>query len=627
MTRRQKKTLTRIIISFAVLAAEMIFFGVTNVDIGIWELILFLSPYIIIGYDILRKAFLGIIHLQVFDENFLMTIATIGAFATGEYAEGTAVMLFYQTGELFQSCAVSKSRRSIAELMDIRPDHANIENEKGELIEVDPEEVAVDTVITVKAGERIPLDGIVVSGISSLDTSALTGESVPRDVSEGCEVISGCVNLTGILKVRVTKEYGQSTVSRILELVEESQEKKSKSENFISRFARVYTPAVVIAALALAIIPPIVTGDNFSQWIYRAMTFLVISCPCALVISIPLTFFSGIGGASKCGVLIKGGNYLEALAETETVVFDKTGTLTKGSFEVTKICPESISESELLETAVLAEGYSDHPISLSLKRAYGKAPDLSRITHSEETAGKGIKAVIDGKTVLAGNMKLMTDSGISAKKETAVGTAVHIAINGEYAGHIIISDSLKEGSADAIKELRRLRVKQTVMLTGDNEAAAAECAEKLGLDKWYSGLLPSDKAEKAEQLLKEKSPKKNLLFAGDGINDAPVLAIADIGAAMGAIGSDAAIEAADVVLMDDDPRKLALAIKISRKTSAIVRQNIVFALGVKGTTLILGAMGIANMWAAVFADVGVSVIAILNAMRAMNVGKASAVKR
>ncbi|MGN0638448.1 MAG: heavy metal translocating P-type ATPase [Huintestinicola sp.] len=622
MSRKQKKMLTRIIISFVILAAEMIFFGAAKADIGIWKLALFLIPYLIIGYDILRKAFLGIIHLQFFDESFLMTVATIGAFATGEYAEGTAVMLFYQVGELFQSCAVSKSRKSISELMDIRPDYANIEDENGKLIQVDPEEVEIGSVITVKAGEKVPLDGVVVSGTSAVDTSALTGESIPRDVCEGGEIISGCVNLTGILKIRVTKEFGQSTVSKILELVENSQEKKSKSENFISKFARIYTPAVVIGALLLAFIPPLLTGDEFGKWVYRAMTFLVISCPCALVISIPLTFFSGIGGASKAGILIKGGNYLEALAGAGVVVFDKTGTLTKGCFEVTAVHSDKMDKEALLETAALAEMYSDHPISLSLKRAWGKECDPSRIENVQEIAGHGVKAVIDGNTVLAGNMKLMKAENISEAHDCHhAGTAVHVAVNSEYMGHIIISDALKEGAQEAMEGLRNMGVQKTVMLTGDDRRVGEQCAKALGIDEYHAELLPADKVDCVEKLLAEKPPKKSLIFVGDGINDAPVLTRADIGIAMGAMGSDAAIEAADVVLMDDDPRKIPLAIKIAGKTASIVRQNIVFALGIKLLTLILGALGIANMWAAVFADVGVSVIAILNAMRAMNVKK------
>ncbi|MCI7767182.1 MAG: cadmium-translocating P-type ATPase [Oscillospiraceae bacterium] len=622
MSRKQKKMLARIIISFVILAAEMIFFGVSDADIGIWKLVVFLVPYLIIGYDILRKALLGIIHLQLFDESFLMTVATIGAFATGEYAEGTAVMLFYQVGELFQSCAVSRSRKSISELMDIRPDYANIEDENGRLIQVDPEEVEIGTVITVKAGEKIPLDGVVVSGTSAVDTSALTGESIPRDVCEGGEIISGCVNLTGILKIKVTKGFGQSTVSKILELVENSQEKKSKSENFISKFARIYTPAVVIGALVLALIPPLLTDGDFGKWVYRAMTFLVISCPCALVISIPLTFFSGIGGASRAGILIKGGNYLEALANAGVIVFDKTGTLTKGSFEVTAVHSDRMDESELLETAALAECYSDHPISLSLKRAWGKECDPSRIEKTEEIAGHGVKAIIDGKTVLAGNMKLMKKENIAEAHDCHhAGTAVHVAVNGIYMGHIIISDALKEGAKEAMERLRKMGIGKTVMLTGDDRRVGEQCAKSLGIDEYHAELLPADKVDCVEKLLAEKSPKNSLIFVGDGINDAPVLTRADIGIAMGAMGSDAAIEAADVVLMDDDPRKIPLAINIAEKTSAIVRQNIVFALGIKLLTLILGALGIANMWAAVFADVGVSVIAILNAMRAMNVKK------
>lgn len=622
MSRKQKKTLVRIIVSFIILAGEMIFFHVSEKEFGAWELGAYLVPYLIIGYDILRKAFLGIIHLQVFDECFLMTIATVGAFATGEYSEGTAVMLFYQVGELFQSCAVSRSRKSISELMDIRPDYANVEDESGQLIKKDPSEIAVGEIITVKPGEKIPIDGTVISGSSSVDTSALTGESVPRDIAEGAEVISGCINLTGILKIKTTKEFEQSTVSKILELVENSREKKSKSENFISRFASVYTPAVVIGAVLLSVIPPLVTGEPFGKWIYRAMTFLVISCPCALVISIPLSFFCGIGGASKAGILIKGGNFLEALARSEIMVFDKTGTLTKGSFDVTAVHTEGAEESKLLETACLAEFYSGHPISMSLRRAWGKECDASRISSAEETPGHGVKAVIDGKTVCAGNLKLMKKENISGAREChKAGTAVHVAENGKYLGHIIISDSPKEGAADAIKAIRETGVKKTVMLTGDDRRAGAACAEELGLDEYHAELLPGDKVECVEKLLAEKSPGSTLVFVGDGVNDAPVLTRADVGIAMGAMGSDAAIEAADVVLMDDDPAKISAAVRISRKTLKIVKQNIIFAIGVKITVLALGALGFANMWAAVFADVGVSVIAILNAARCRNAGR------
>lgn len=621
MTKKQKKMLVRIIISFVILAGEMIFFHVSGVDIGIWELVAYLVPYLIIGYDILRKAILGIIHLQVFDECFLMTIATIGAFATGEYSEGTAVMLFYQVGELFQSYAVNKSRKSITELMDIRPDYANIENEIGELEKVDPEEVECGSVIVIKPGEKVPLDGVVVSGNSTVDTSALTGESIPRNVNEGNEIISGSVNLSGIIRVKVTKAFGESTVSKILELVENSQEKKSKSENFITKFSRYYTPAVVIGALLLAVIPSIITGDP-RTWIYRAMTFLVISCPCALVISIPLSFFSGIGGASKAGVLIKGGNYLEALASAGIAVFDKTGTLTKGSFEVTAVHPDSIDETALLEIACLAECYSDHPISLSLKRAWGKECDTSRISGVTEVAGQGVKAVIDGKNVAVGNLKLMNAVNAEGAHDChKTGTAVHVAVDGVYKGHIIISDSLKDGAAEAIRDLKQLGIRKTVMLTGDDRRVGADCAKTLGIDEYHAELLPADKVDCVEKLLSEKQEKETLVFVGDGINDAPVLTRADIGIAMGAMGSDAAIEAADIVLMDDNPHKIATAMKIARKTISIVHQNIVFALGVKALILILGALGMADMWGAVFADVGVSIIAILNAMRAMRVAK------
>ncbi|MCM1524285.1 MAG: cadmium-translocating P-type ATPase [Ruminococcus sp.] len=626
MTGRQKKNLIRIIVSFVILAGEMIFFKVTGLDLGRWELVCYLVPYLIIGWDILRKALLGIIHLQVFDECFLMTIATVGAFATGEYSEGTAVMLFYQVGELFQSYAVSKSRRSIAGLMDIRPDYANIENDRGELVTVDPEEVEIGGIITVKPGEKIPLDGVVVSGVSSADTSALTGEPVPRDIGEGSEVISGCINLTGNIRVRVTKEFGQSTVSKILELVENSQEKKSKSENFITKFARVYTPAVVIAAVLLAVVPPIVLGQPFGGWIYRAMTFLVISCPCALVISIPLSFFGGIGGASRSGILIKGGNYLEALSSAGVMVFDKTGTLTKGSFEVTAVHSGGSSENELLETACLAECYSNHPISLSLKRAWGKKCDTSSVEEVSEIPGQGVSAVIGGKKVLCGNMKLMKSENIDGAHEChRAGTAVHVAVDGVYKGHIIISDSLKDGAKETVSGVKEMGVKKTVMLTGDDKRVGAHCAEELGIDEYHAQLLPADKVDCLERLLAEKSEKESLVFVGDGVNDAPVLTRADIGIAMGGIGSDAAIEAADIVLMDDDPLKIITAMKISRKTMRIVKENIVFALAVKAAVLLLGALGFANMWAAVFADVGVSVIAILNAMRCASAGKKESV--
>ena len=616
MTKKQKKMLVRIIISFVILAAEMILFGTGAVSLGRWELAFYLIPYLIIGYDILRKAVLGLINRQLFDESFLMTIATIGAFATGEYSEGTAVMLFYQVGELFQSCAVSRSRRSIAELMDIRPDHANIEDENGMLIEVDPEEIAVGDTIVIKSGEKIPLDGVVISGTSSVDTSALTGESVPRDISEGSEVISGCINLTGTIRVRVSKEFGQSTVAKILELVENSQEKKSRSENFITKFARVYTPAVVAAAVILAVVPPLVTGEPFAEWVYRAMTFLVISCPCALVISVPLSFFSGIGGASRSGILIKGGNYIEALANAGIIAFDKTGTLTKGVFEVTAIHPDNTDSGTLLDIACHAECYSTHPIAASLKKAYGKKCVPSRISDVSEIAGHGVTALIDGKRVCAGNLKLMAAQGITAAHDCHhSGTAVHVSCDDVYMGHIIISDTLKDNAAKAIHQLKTNGIKTTVMLTGDDERIAKQCAEQLKIDRYHAGLLPKDKVDILEELLTEKCDPQTLIFAGDGINDAPVLTRADIGIAMGAMGSDAAIEAADVVLMDDDPAKIATAIRIAQKTMSIVRQNIVFALGIKAAVLILGALGFANMWAAVFADVGVSVIAIINATR------------
>ncbi len=630
MTRKQKKTLVRIIVSFVILAGEMIYFRLFSGGGGegafnAVQLIAYLIPYFIIGYDILRKAFLGVIHLQFFDECFLMTIATIGAFVTGEYAEGTAVMLFYQVGELFQSCAVSKSRRSISELMDIRPDYANIENEKGELSKVSPEEVHPGDIIAVKPGEKIPLDGTVISGTSSADTSALTGESLPRDIAPGDDVISGCINLTGIIRVRVTKDFGCSTVSKILELVENSREKKSVSENFISSFSRVYTPAVVFGAIALAFVPPFFDGMDFMKWIYRAMTFLVISCPCALVISIPLSFFSGLGGAAKKGVLIKGSNYLEALAKAGVMVFDKTGTLTKGSFEVTKIIPQKgFSEDEILRAAALAESYSDHPIAVSLKEAFekrsGKSGSLKPDDVSER-AGFGVYAGIEGRKILAGNLKLMNAENISLPENTESGsTAVHIAIDKVYAGCLTLADTPKDGAAEALKRLRELGVRRTVMLTGDSKAAAECAAEMLGIDEVHAGLLPGDKVDVLEELLTKKQSGETLVFTGDGINDAPVLTRADIGIAMGAMGSDAAIEAADIVLMDDNPKKIADAIAISRKTLFIARQNTFFAIGVKLLVLILGALGAANMWAAVFADVGVAVLAILNAMRARNSG-------
>lgn len=564
------------------------------------------------------KAVTNILHGQVFDENFLMTIATIGALILGEHSEGVAVMLFYQVGEWFQSYAVSKSRRSITSLMDIRPDYANIEQD-GKLVQVDPDEVQIGSTIIVKPGERIPLDGTIIKGSSALDTSALTGESMPREVEPGMEVISGCINQTGILTIRTTKEFGESTVAKILDLVENASDKKGRIENFITRFARYYTPAVVFAALALATLPPIITGQAFSIWIYRALTFLVISCPCALVISIPLSFFGGIGGASKIGVLVKGSNYLEALAHAEMVVFDKTGTLTKGSFAVSEIHSNGMKDHQLLELAAYAEDYSNHPISLSIKNAYGKKIDNTRITDVQEIAGHGVQALIDGKTVLAGNAKLMIREHIKYTACPSVGTVVYVACNGKYAGCIVIEDEIKADAPAAIRSLKSAGIRRTVMLTGDADAVGKKVANRLGLDQAYTELLPADKVDRVEDLLKQKSEKGTLVFVGDGINDAPVLARADIGIAMGGLGSDAAIEAADVVLMTDEPSKIATVMRIARKTIRIANQNIVFALGIKFLVLILGAFGYANMWAAVFADVGVSVIAILNAIRAMRV--------
>jgi len=585
---------------------------------GWTELGVYLVCYAVIGWDIVWKAITNILHGQVFDENFLMTIATVGALILGEHSEGVAVMLFYQVGEWFQSYAVSKSRRSITSLMDIRPDYANIE-QGGKLVQVDPEDVKIGDTIIVKPGERVPLDGKIIKGSSTLDTSALTGESMPREVEAGMEVISGCINQTGILTIQTTKEFGESTVAKILDLVENASDKKGKMENFITRFARYYTPVVVFAALALAILPPLVTGQAFSIWIYRALTFLVISCPCALVISIPLSFFGGIGGASKIGVLVKGSNYLEALAYTETVVFDKTGTLTKGSFAVTEIHANGMEDEELLELAAYAEDYSNHPISLSIQKAYGKKIDNSRITDVQEIAGHGVQAVIDGMTVLAGNAKLMEREHISYTAPNAIGTVVYVAFDGRYAGCIVIADEVKADAPAAIKELKAAGIRRTVMLTGDADAVGQDVARRLGLDRAYTELLPADKVDRVEELLAQKSDKGMLAFVGDGINDAPVLARADVGIAMGALGSDAAIEAADVVLMTDEPSKIAAVMQIARKTIRISNENIVFALGVKFLVLILGALGRANMWAAVFADVGVSVIAILNAIRAMRV--------
>ncbi len=587
---------------------------------GYIEFPLFLLSYLIIGSDIVLKALRNIKKGQIFDENFLMSVATIGAFCLNEYAEGVAVMLFYQVGELFQSYAVSKSRRSIGELMDIRPDYANVMRD-GSLIQVDPEEVQIDDIIIVKPGERVPLDGVVVEGMSSLDTSALTGESVPREVASGENVISGCINQTGKLTIKVTKEFGQSTVAKILELVENASDKKSKSENFITRFARYYTPFVVAAAVILAIVPPLVTGQPFVIWIERALTFLVISCPCALVISVPLSFFGGIGGASKSGVLVKGSNYLEALASTEIVVFDKTGTLTKGNFVVTEVKAKTMSNNDFMQLAAYAEDYSSHPIAMSIKKAYGKPVDTTRIKDIEEIAGHGVKAVIDGKEVLAGNAKLMKLKSISYKDDAQAGTMVHLAVNGTYEGYIRIEDEIKSDAPQAILELKNAGIRQTIMLTGDADAVGKKVAAALNLDKAYTELLPADKVEKMEELMNQKSAKGQLAFVGDGINDAPVLARADIGIAMGGLGSDAAIEAADVVIMTDEPSKIATVMKIARKTLRIVRQNIVLALAVKAVVLVLGSLGYASMWAAVFADVGVSVIAILNAVRILNVKK------
>ena len=613
MTKKQKHLLVRIIVAAVLFAAG----GLLHLE-GWAELGVYLVCYAVIGWDIVWKAITNILHGQVFDENFLMTIATVGALILGEHSEGVAVMLFYQVGEWFQSYAVSKSRRSITSLMDIRPDYANIEKD-GKLIQVDPEDVQIGDTIIVKPGERVPLDGKIIKGSSTLDTSALTGESMPREVEAGMEVISGCINQTGILTIQTTKEFGESTVAKILDLVENASDKKGRMENFITRFARYYTPVVVFAALALAILPPLVTGQAFSIWIYRALTFLVISCPCALVISIPLSFFGGIGGASKIGVLVKGSNYLEALAYTETVVFDKTGTLTKGSFAVTEIQANGMTDEELLELAAYAEDYSNHPISLSIQKAYGKKIDNSRITDVQEIAGHGVQAVIDGMTVLAGNAKLMEREHIPYTASNAIGTVVYVAFDGRYAGCIVIADEIKADAPAAIKTLKAAGIRQTVMLTGDADAVGQDVARRLGLDRAYTELLPADKVDRVEELLAQKSDKGMLAFVGDGINDAPVLARADVGIAMGALGSDAAIEAADVVLMTDEPSKIATVMQIARKTIRISNENIVFALGVKFLVLILGAVGRANMWAAVFADVGVSVIAILNAIRAMRV--------
>ena len=615
MTRKQKRLLFRIIVAAVLFAAGSLLPLGPTVEMGV-----FLVCYAVIGWDIVWKAVTNILHGQVFDENFLMTIATIGALILGEHSEGVAVMLFYQVGEWFQSYAVSKSRKSIASLMDIRPDYANVER-NGKLEQVDPDEVNIGDTIVVKPGERVPLDGKIIKGTSALDTSALTGESMPRDVEPGMEVISGCINQTGILTIQTTKKYGESTVAKILDLVENASDKKGKTENFISRFARYYTPIVVFAAIALAILPPLVTGQPFSVWIYRALTFLVISCPCALVISIPLSFFGGIGGASKIGVLVKGSNYLESLAHTEVVVFDKTGTLTKGSFAVSQIKAIDMKEEQLLELAAYAEDYSNHPISQSIQKAYGKKIDNRRISDVQEIAGHGVRAVIDGKTVLAGNAKLMNRENIAYTPSDAIGTVIYLACNGKYAGYIVIEDEIKADAPAAIKALKEVGVRKTVMLTGDADAVGKKVAQKLGLDQAYTELLPADKVDRVEAMLKQTSEKGKLVFVGDGINDAPVLARADVGIAMGGLGSDAAIEAADVVLMTDEPSKISAVVRIARKTIRIANENIVFALGVKLLVLVLGATGYANMWAAVFADVGVSVIAILNAIRAMRVKK------
>ncbi|MDD5796108.1 MAG: heavy metal translocating P-type ATPase [Oscillospiraceae bacterium] len=623
MSKKQKKTLLRIIISAILLITVYLIpleggFNLFSLEIP-WKLPLFLIPYGVIGWDILWRALRNIAHGQIFDENFLMALATVGAFCIGEYPEAVFVMLFYQVGELFQSYAVGKSRKSIADLMDIRPDYANIVV-NGQLKQVAPEQVKIGDTIIVKAGERIPLDGIVTEGSSMVNTSALTGESVPRKAEVNDDVISGCINESGVLKVRVTKEFGESTVAKILDLVENSAGKKAKAENFITKFAKYYTPCVVIGALLLAVIPPLFLGD-WSGWINRALIFLVISCPCALVISVPMSFFGGIGGASKCGILVKGGNYLETLAKTEIIVFDKTGTLTKGVFNVTAIHPDSCSEGQLLEYAAMSENYSTHPIARSLKEAYAKDIDQSRIKDVLELSGKGITAVIDGKKICTGNDKLMDSIGVKWHPCHHIGTTVHVAIDGVYAGHIVISDEVKSDAKQAIASLKQSGIRKTVMLTGDSEKVGNAVGKSLGLDEIHAQLLPANKVMCVEKLLNEKSPKGKLAFVGDGINDAPVLSRADIGIAMGAMGSDAAIEAADIVLMDDKPSKISTAINIAKATLVIVKQNIVFALAVKAIVLVLGALGFANMWAAVFADVGVSVIAVINAMRALNTGK------
>jgi len=616
MNKKQKKMLIRIIIA----AVLIVVFSLLPAE-GYLRFVLFMIPYLVIGYDILKKAFKGILNKQVFDENFLMAVATVGAILLGDYSEGVAVMLFYQIGELFQSYAVGKSRRNISELMDIRPDYANIEKD-GTLEQVDPDEVEIGTIIVVQPGEKVPIDGVIIEGISTLNTSALTGESLPRDAKAGDEVISGCINMTGLLKIRTTKEFGESTVSKILELVENSSSRKSKSENFISKFAKYYTPAVCYGALALAFIPPIVLlimgkPAMWGDWIYRALTFLVISCPCALVISIPLSFFAGIGGASNQGILVKGSNYLETLAQTKYVVFDKTGTMTQGVFEVSGIHHNKMPDEKLLEYAALAECSSSHPISKSLQKAYGKPIDRNRVTDIEEISGNGVIAKVDGISVAAGNTKLMNRLGIAYQDCHHVGTVVHMAIDGKYAGHILISDIIKPHAKEAIAELKKAGISKTVMLTGDSKRVADQVAEELGIQEVYSELLPADKVSRVEELLNQKSEKDKLAFVGDGINDAPVLSRADIGIAMGALGSDAAIEAADIVLMDDDPLKISKAIKIARKCIRIVYENIYFAIGIKVLCLILGALGIANMWMAIFADVGVMILAVLNAIRTL----------
>ena len=616
MNKKQKKMLIRIIIA----AVLIVVFSLLPAE-GYLRFVLFMIPYLVIGYDILKKAFKGILNKQVFDENFLMAVATVGAILLGDYSEGVAVMLFYQIGELFQSYAVGKSRRNISELMDIRSDYANIEKD-GTLEQVDPDEVEIGTIIVVQPGEKVPIDGVITEGTSTLNTSALTGESLPRDAKAGDEVISGCINMTGLLKIRTTKEFGESTVSKILELVENSSSRKSKSENFISKFAKYYTPAVCYGALALAFIPPIVLlimgkPAMWGDWIYRALTFLVISCPCALVISIPLSFFAGIGGASNQGILVKGSNYLETLAQTKYVVFDKTGTMTQGVFEVSGIHHNEMPDEKLLEYAALAECSSSHPISKSLQKAYGKPIDRNRVSDIEEISGNGVIAKVDGVSVAAGNTKLMNRLGIAYQDCHHVGTVVHMAIDGKYAGHILISDIIKPHAKEAIAELKKAGISKTVMLTGDSKRVADQVAEELGIQEVYSELLPADKVSRVEELLNQKSEKDKLAFVGDGINDAPVLSRADIGIAMGALGSDAAIEAADIVLMDDDPLKISKAIKIARKCIRIVYENIYFAIGIKVLCLILGALGIANMWMAIFADVGVMIIAVLNAIRTL----------